>query len=332
MKQATSTFISDVEATQDAIEGSIREKNGNELSLVTLEPKTTRNCRPWKKRFEPASSKHSVQTNMKRSAGGEGPSTGEGKRAKLKTQPTLSLFQRDTPNGAFETVDPAWEFCKLAQCRTMCKITSLLAPNGKELFYSISADARKKENLRVEILVRRSPGAVPESGLHYRVDERYAGSNVEEAVLTLSILPRNRPPEVHVDGWYRDLSLRYAKKDGDSVTVPALIFYFGILLADMVIKARYPSVREDEVRLTLFANGGEALQRYYHEVFGFEWDNKTKDYENERGATMHTELWLAIERGVETLLHPPHPVHVALTDLAAAVKPAHAPSVREPKV
>ena len=262
---------------------------------------------------------------MKRSAGGGEPSTGEGKRARSDTQPT-SFFQSDTPNGAFETVDPAWEFCKLEQCRAMRKITSLLARNGKELFYSINADHQAKENLRVEILVRRSPGG--ESGLHYRVDKHYAGRNVEEAILTLSVLPKNRPPEVHVDGWYRDLSLKYAKKNRDSLTVSSLIFFFGILLADMVIKARHPSIREDEVRLTLFANGGEALQRYYHEVFGFEWKTKTKDYENESGATMHTELWLAIERAIETIVHPQlHPVHVALTGLAAAVKPPQEPSL-----
>ena len=174
---------------------------------------------------------------MKRSAGGGEPSTGEGKRARSDTQPT-SFFQSDTPNGAFETVDPAWEFCKLEQCRAMRKITSLLARNGKELFYSINADHQAKENLRVEILVRRSPGG--ESGLHYRVDKHYAGRNVEEAILTLSVLPKNRPPEVHVDGWYRDLSLKYAKKNRDSLTVSSLIFFFGILLADMVIKARHP--------------------------------------------------------------------------------------------
>jgi hypothetical protein len=201
----------------------------------------------------------------------------------------------------------------------MRKIASLLAQNGKELFYSMNADHRVKENLKVEILVRRTPGGVPESGLHYRVDKHYAGHNIEEAILTLSVLPRNRPPEVHVDGWYRDLSLKYSNKHKDSVTVASLIFYFGILLAAMVVKARHPSVGEDEVRLTLFANGGEALQRYYHEVFGFEWDTKTKDYENERGASMHTDLWMAIERGIETL-NPPHPVHVALTALAVALK------------
>lgn len=148
--------------------------------------------------METSSSKHSVQTNMIRKTGGE-PSTGARKRARSDTQLT-SFFQSDTPNGTFETVDPTWEFCKLVQCRAMSKITSLLARNGKELFYSINADSRTKENLRVEILVRRSPGGVPESGLHYRVDEHYAGHSVEEAVLTLSVLPRKRPPEVHVDG------------------------------------------------------------------------------------------------------------------------------------
>ena len=266
---------------------------------------------------------------MKRSSGGGEASAS--KRARSSPAPP-SFFETNTPDGMFETVDPAWEFCKLMQCQAMHKIASLLFKNGKELAYSINADHRIKENLRVELLVRRAPGGIPESGLHYRVDKHYAGANVEEVVLTMSILPRNKPPKVHVDGWYRDTSLKYAEKRGDSVTVPSLIFYFGVLLADVVLKRRHPSVREDDVRLTLFASGGEALQRYYHDRFGFEWDNKKKDYESEVGAQMHMELLDAVERAMDSILAPDddnpmhvaltaHPVHAALTALAAAVKP-----------
>ena len=46
MKQATSTFISDVEEIQEAIRKLSEKKRQRTVPGVTLEPKTTRNGRP----------------------------------------------------------------------------------------------------------------------------------------------------------------------------------------------------------------------------------------------------------------------------------------------